>query len=363
MKDLTSFFREESGSVAVIVGIALTLLLGCAALAIDLGHLYVVKQELQNAADAGSMAGADSLAPYLIGNGNTLIPNWDAAQAVASTTTKENKTDKTLITDCQVQAGYFNLLSKVLQSTAITPTTVDVPAVRVTVSRVAGQNTGAVLPFIAQILGINFMNVSAQATAMLSCPSTANRLSLFPVAVNKGVIQILFNTSDGNPGSGLSQPFNIGSDYHYPDLDTGNNEVAGEWTSFFDQANDVPTIKNLINGSNPSPISISQLIQCVSDIWVQPGTKNSLYNDVANVPNLVKADGTGKTVFLPVVNLNSLDTHAWNPVYCYLPVKILDSVGKNKKYIQVKLVNKAKMPSDNVGGPCYGAFSQPRIVQ
>jgi len=360
MEDLKSLVREESGSAAVLTCIALTLLLGCAALVIDLGHLYVVKQELQNAADAGSMAGADYLAPYVSGNPPT--PDWNAAQTWASSATKENKTDNTLITDCQVQVGYFNLLNKVLQSTAIIPTTADVPAVRVTVSRVDGQNTGAVLPFIAQVLGINYMNVSAQATAMLSCPSTAKGQTLFPVAANKGVMQLLFNTSDGNPGSGLSQPFYIGSNYHYPDLNTGADQVAGEWTSFFNEKNDVSTIRDLIYNRNPLPISIGQLIQCMSDIYVQPGTKTSLYNDVVNA-NLVKADGTGPTVFLPVVDLSSLDTHAWNPVYCYIPIKILESVGNNKKYIKAKLVKRAKMPSDQAGGPCYGAYSPARIVQ
>ena len=49
---------DEQGVTAVIVTILLIVFLGVAALAIDIGHLYVVRNELQNAADAGALAGA-----------------------------------------------------------------------------------------------------------------------------------------------------------------------------------------------------------------------------------------------------------------------------------------------------------------
>jgi hypothetical protein len=354
------FSTDDSGSVMVLSAVLLVALLGFAALAIDIGHLYVVKNELQNAADAGSLAGANNFAPYLPTNPPT--PDWDAASAAANSATKANKTDQTLITDCQVEVGYFNLVSRKLQPATIAPTTVDVPAVRVTVSRVAGQNTGAVLPFVAQILGIDFMNVSAQATAMLSCPSIAPSQSLFPVAINKQVLPYLFNTSDGVPGSGLSAPFKIGSDYHYPDLSaesTGQEIVAGEWTSFFDVKNDTTTIRNLLYNRNPLPIRIAENIQCLTDIWVQPGTKNALYADVADIMN---TNGPDFTYFLPVVQWNALETHDWNPVYCYVPIKLLNSIGKDLKYLEAKFVKKARMPSDSAGGPCYGAFGSARMV-
>jgi Flp pilus assembly protein TadG len=164
------FSCNDSGAVAVLGAIIIVVLLGFAALAIDIGHLMVVKNELQNAADAGALAGANNFAPYLPTDPPT--PDFSAAQVAANNTTKANQTDKTLITDCQVELGYFNLLTKDLQPSTISPTTLDVPAVKVTVSRVPGQNQGAVLPFLAQVLGINFMNVSAQSTCMLSCPST-----------------------------------------------------------------------------------------------------------------------------------------------------------------------------------------------
>jgi len=55
-----SFLRwrdDERGAVAVIVMALLVVIMGFAALVIDLGVLFVVRGELQNAADSGALAG------------------------------------------------------------------------------------------------------------------------------------------------------------------------------------------------------------------------------------------------------------------------------------------------------------------
>ena len=48
-----------------LAAIGLLSLLGFAALAIDVGYLFVVRNELQNAADAAALAGAGHLTPYI----------------------------------------------------------------------------------------------------------------------------------------------------------------------------------------------------------------------------------------------------------------------------------------------------------
>jgi putative Flp pilus-assembly TadE/G-like protein len=50
--------RTPRGATAVLVAIVLVLLLGFLALALDSGHLFSVRGELQNAVDAGALAGA-----------------------------------------------------------------------------------------------------------------------------------------------------------------------------------------------------------------------------------------------------------------------------------------------------------------
>lgn len=49
---------NQTGATAILVGLLMVIFIGLAALAVDIGHLYLVRNELQNASDAGSLAGA-----------------------------------------------------------------------------------------------------------------------------------------------------------------------------------------------------------------------------------------------------------------------------------------------------------------
>jgi hypothetical protein len=53
--------KAQRGSVAIITGLALAVLIGIVGLALDLGRLFVVKTELQNAADACALAASREL--------------------------------------------------------------------------------------------------------------------------------------------------------------------------------------------------------------------------------------------------------------------------------------------------------------
>jgi Flp pilus assembly protein TadG len=53
--------NEESGAVAIIVALFLVVLLVLGALVVDLGSLYDHDRELQSAADAGALAGAQQI--------------------------------------------------------------------------------------------------------------------------------------------------------------------------------------------------------------------------------------------------------------------------------------------------------------
>src|SRR4029079_4902145 len=50
---------EESGAVLVFVAVCLVVLLGMAALTVDLGRAVAIKRDMVNAADAAALAGAD----------------------------------------------------------------------------------------------------------------------------------------------------------------------------------------------------------------------------------------------------------------------------------------------------------------
>jgi uncharacterized membrane protein len=56
---LTPF--AQSGQVAVLAAGAMLLILGFAALAVDVGYLYATKRNMQTAADAAAIAGSNAL--------------------------------------------------------------------------------------------------------------------------------------------------------------------------------------------------------------------------------------------------------------------------------------------------------------
>jgi len=53
--------ERRPGTAAIVLVIALPVLLGMAALAIDVGYIFTSTAELQNAVDAGALAGASAL--------------------------------------------------------------------------------------------------------------------------------------------------------------------------------------------------------------------------------------------------------------------------------------------------------------
>lgn len=61
ISQMKKLITEERGAIAITVAIVMFVLLGFAAFAIDFGYVYVVKNELQNAADAAALAGASVL--------------------------------------------------------------------------------------------------------------------------------------------------------------------------------------------------------------------------------------------------------------------------------------------------------------
>jgi len=61
MKTGASLKNRQGGAVAVMVGISIVLLVGFLAMVIDLGHLYLARTGLQNAADAAALSGAKEL--------------------------------------------------------------------------------------------------------------------------------------------------------------------------------------------------------------------------------------------------------------------------------------------------------------
>jgi hypothetical protein len=95
--------RKNDGVSAIIIALLLMVFLGVAALALDISHLAVVDNELQNAADAGALAGARVLYNDEDGSINTGA-NGEAAAAAT-----RNLSDKLAVEvgDGDVERGHW----------------------------------------------------------------------------------------------------------------------------------------------------------------------------------------------------------------------------------------------------------------
>jgi len=71
--------QRQRGAVALIVAICLVLLVGMLGLVLDLGHLYVTRTELQNAADSSSLSGAREFNGKVTGINNAITRAIEAA--------------------------------------------------------------------------------------------------------------------------------------------------------------------------------------------------------------------------------------------------------------------------------------------
>jgi hypothetical protein len=208
--------------------------------------------------------------------------------------------------------------------------------VKVTIRKTAGQNHGPLSMLFASIMGVRSKDVGAQSVAC-AIPAPVNCIDAgvgFPLATPVSFVRALW---DKNP----PESFRIGSCYHDP--------TGGEWTSFLVDANDVPIIRALIDSGNPGPIKVGD------QIWIQPGTKTSVYYEAAN--------RIGDIVMLPIVPDDFL-THDHNPILAFVPFKIEDACGGDNKYIQGHFVPNYQVPG--IGASCTpffgGMAAIPRLI-
>lgn len=158
----------RKGAVTVLVAILLVVLLGCVALAVDIGHLYVVRAELQRTADAAALAGAQALGRDL----DTPLGEYLIAEDIysqAESYALSNKCDgQNLILDRDndITIGYLSeprALNSNIQIVGLDQCN----AVQVIAKRDAFSAGGEIPLFFAPIWGINSSGVSASAIAVL----------------------------------------------------------------------------------------------------------------------------------------------------------------------------------------------------
>jgi len=171
-------YETRNGQVIVLAVIVLVVMIMLAAVAIDGGYIMCTRARLQNAADAGSVAGALELVARLNGGASEAdartaaeveaqsiaAANWDAAR-------------------CEVLFGTYEGGQFVEQGVE-TPAT----AVQVTMYRDEGASGGPLALLFAPIMGLNAVDVDAHAVSETALGIRVLRCGLGPFAVDKNIV-------------------------------------------------------------------------------------------------------------------------------------------------------------------------------
>ena len=212
--------QNRRGVTAVIVAICLAMLIGFAALAIDVGYLYSTHNELQNVADAAALAGAG----YLGSTYETLsysqqigyvFNRQDVVDAVNQVAQKNRAAgSKISINDGDI---FIGTLDWDYDPPRVNPETLIEPdAVRV-IARRDNIANNPIATFFIRVFGVGTASVVADATAALTASTT----------VEKGELKTPFGVSEcifPKPCTELIQF-------------SPTTESCAGWHNFFDQAN------------------------------------------------------------------------------------------------------------------------------
>lgn len=195
--------NNQNGAIAILSAIMLIMLLGFAAFSIDTGHLMVTKNELQNAADAGALAGANALFSL---DGKKIEPGCNQ---IAYNTAIENDSVKMAVevtwnpgdnTGSDVERGHWSFTTG--EFTAVDDTTfktdlwgkdaaaLDIDLTYVNAVRVKVRRESTPIPsFFARIFGYNDFQQTAIGTAYVGFAGTfAPGEVNFPIALCEDVV-------------------------------------------------------------------------------------------------------------------------------------------------------------------------------
>ncbi len=237
-----SLLRNEEGNVVIWVAGSMTMIMGFAALAVDLGHLYALDNQLQNAADAAALAAVSQLND----------PN--EARSVAAAITAQNLPPEehgTALASSDVELGQWNPNTRVFAAGVNPP-----DAVRVTVRRTSDSGNAAPT-FFGKVLGKDEVDIVAQSIA--APPSSpACLLALEPV--EKEAISVNSNSSitangcklQANSSNAEAVMTNAGSSVTADAIDI-NGDYTGPESSYTPQPTiDVPPSPDPLAGL-PAP--------------------------------------------------------------------------------------------------------------
>jgi Flp pilus assembly protein TadG len=331
----TSVAGNQNGVTAIVVALVLVVFVSCAAVAVDVGHLVVVKNELQNGADAGALAGARVLYNE---EGTSVNPGADQ---VALQTAIANMSQKTAVevTAEDVQRGHWcfatltftpnNALAPVdlwNSTTAALDANPDfINAVKVTAKRFSTP----VVSFFARIFGRDSFTMEADAVAYIGFAGTLNPHELDqPIVICDDSLRIDGDIYTCTVGRMINSGSNI------------STSQTGGWTNLIQES--VCTGGTNANEMRSLICSTGNLesLKYGNDIGTSGGMIDSVFSDLEACWRTKSNNGTEPwSVTLPVGKCegNNLTT-------C---VSLAGAVEVNFLWINAKNVPSLKVPGDD----------------
>lgn len=326
-EQLQSFWRNEKGAVALTAALCLTALLAAAGLVIDLGHYYVVRQQLKNAADAGALAGVRAIFPYdLKAASLPLDPRCSFAIDTGTTVAQSNHTDNNL-SPCvtNIQTGKWDW-----QRRELIPSCSSDPAGFPNAVTVTTQRADVPLYFM-QMFGAKPRTLAATSTAVMDWVK-----SLKP-----------------HKGLGLA----IGQDWYDEEteleipLNDDNNDKGG-WYAFPPYKPNDELLTKWLTGEDLIPFSTTG-----DSVYLQNGVMHTLLD-------LIQESFIGVPFACPVVDKIKFNQTA--KVVGFTPFTITAIKKVNGKHIVVGKTGKlGEVPAELgiPGGENFGLLTNAKLVQ
>uniref|UniRef100_A0A7C3Z1E8 Uncharacterized protein n=1 Tax=Desulfobacca acetoxidans TaxID=60893 RepID=A0A7C3Z1E8_9BACT len=176
----------ERGAITPVLAVCLAVALGLMAMTVDLGQLFVAKNELQNIADAAALAGAKKLIQAKDSSNPGLAAVYcDEAVSAAQAVAAENRSFGATLTvsEADVTVGKWDLNAGAFTRTGCSTNPMEVNAVRITVRRDGTENP-SLATFFGGLLGVPQMQSSATAVAYLGLAGTSSLTIPFAVPPN-----------------------------------------------------------------------------------------------------------------------------------------------------------------------------------
>jgi Flp pilus assembly protein TadG len=352
---------NQKGVTIVLVAILLVVLIGFAAIAVDLAYLYIVKGELQNAADSGALAGAQVL--YItdpLGVQVNAAANQTALDLVSA-----NYSEQSPVSIESIERGHWSFATReFIPNNSLLPVSLwnvtsaqldansnFINAVRVITTRKIVAGTGKPAgPFFAGIFGAAGPVFTATAVAYIGFAGTIIPETVdWPFAICK---ESLID-SNGAYTCANGRSFSSGKS-----TNQGSTGESGGWTDYnqFESpsacksAADMKTLKDLTsscnNAGNPNPLVFGNSIETTNAMG---GSTNgnaafgNLYNCWKAATDL-NGDGLPEKTWpltLPVIECGNKSPGPCNPLVGVVEVEVIwiqDAPDKQYKNVPPKLI-------------------------